>query len=160
MIEIPKSLALKGVDVARSSLAKEFGYDFFGLAIKLVVYFIVAWFLDGYFKAVAGQQNIVGKIIGIIGGVGGAFAYGKLLDFFTKPEDQKVPYWTIVKTLAVFLVFLEAKNYYELNESNGVKPSPVTLGVFASIIGFLTFITFPDVMSSLKIGSLLGKVSK
>ena len=148
--------AKRTADVARKTLEKELGYDFFGLIIKLIVYFVVAWFLDGYIKAVAGQQNIVGKIIGIIGGIGGAFISAQIISYFTKPDEHKIPFWTVVKTVAIFMVFIEAKNYYELNESLNRKPSPFTLSIFGLIIALLGFVTFPDIMNKLNLTNLTG----
>lgn len=141
-------------------LKKELGYDFFNLIVKLVVYFVAAWFLDQYIKAVAGQQNIVARIIGNFGGIIGYLISVNIIEYFTKPELHKVPYWTVVKGVAMFLVLLEAKNYYELNESDNRKPSPLTLGVFAIILAILGFMTFPDIMEKLKTGNIMKGIGK
>ena len=177
MIEISKQLALKGVDVARSALAKELGYDFFGLIVKIVVYFIVAWFLEGILKAslnLGDPTSLLHRILGSIGGIpiislpqwvsdlitGKKFVPPVIPDQPSKLIDT-INYWTIVKGVGMFLILLEAKNYYELNESQNRKPSPITLGIFALIMILFGFITFPDIVNRISMGSaLLGKVNR
>ena len=150
----------KVVDVGREFLKKELGYDFFGLIVKLVVFFVAAWFLDQYMKAVAGQQNIVARIVGSFGGILGFVISANILDYFTKPETKTVPYWTVVKGVATFLVFMEAKNYYDLNESENRKPSPFTLGIFALIAFVLAVMTFPDLLNHMQKLNMLKGIGK
>lgn len=145
---------------SREKLEKEIGYDFFGLVIKLAAFFFFAWILDQYMKAVAGQNNIIAKLFGALGGVVGFFISVNILDYFNKPQDQKIPYWTAVKGVAMFLVLYEAKQYYDLNETNKRPVSAFALGIFAIIETILAFATFPDLLQKLKEYNLVKGIGK
>lgn len=126
-----------------------FKYDFFGLAIKLVVYFAFAWIINQYLRWINGDTNT--RLAVIFGALGGLPLFGLaqwLIDLL-QPKEVKtgVKYWDIVKGVAFLLVAWEAYNYYESNQKTS---SPMTLGIFGLILALLGLSVVPDIITKLK----------
>lgn len=128
-----------------------FGYDFYGLAVKLLVFFTFAF--------------IVAKIMEGIILVRGAFVIIANLFGFQIPSSEQIPdslkrlfmdgyqgfkFWDIIKILALVLVIAEYFMYNESMKKNGGKVSPMTHGVFLVIVLSLSVTTIPEILQKIK----------
>jgi len=128
-----------------------FGYDFYGLAIKLLVFFTFAF--------------IVAKVMEGIILVRGAFVVIANLLGFKIPTSEQIPeslkklfidgyqgfkFWDIIKILALVLVIAEYFMYNESMKKNGGKVSPMTHGVFLVIVLSLSVTTVPELLQRIK----------
>lgn len=160
---IPAAMAIKlgnkSIDKAKSTSIELYGYDFIGLMMKLVVYFIVAYFVEKYIWWT--QQKPVNQILaGIFTALGGLplFALSPtILKYFDSSEvNRGIKFWDIVKAGAVGLVAWEAYNYYRTQENLGGKVSPMTIGVFGLILSLLGFVAIPDILKKLQEKNILN----
>lgn len=149
---VPAALAGKAIIKTKKLLEDQLGYDFFGLVIKIVVFFVAAWVLEQYVRWSGGDSNV--KLATTFGAIGGVplFALSQwLLDLFRPKEIvQGWKYWDIVKITATLLVSWEAYNYYESRQSLNMKPSPFTIGVFGAIISILGIMAVPDLLKKIQ----------
>lgn len=150
---MPAALAGKTVIKAKKLIEDQLGYDFFGLAIKIVVFFSAAWFLEQWLKYNS-NRPVSATIAAIFAGLGGAafFALSQwLIDLITSKEEKSgIKYWDVIKIVATLLVMWEAYNYYNSRESLNMKPSPFTLGVFGVIITVLGLMAVPDLLKKIQ----------
>ena len=149
----------KAVDKAKSVSVELYGYDFVGLIIKLMVYFIVAYFVEKYIWWV--QQKPVNQILaGIFTALGGITVFPlsqQILKYFDNSEvNRGIKFWDIVKAGAVGLVLWEAMNYHKTQENLGGKVSPMTIGVFGLILALLGFMAIPDILKKLQERQIIG----
>ncbi len=142
----------EGIGVARTASLELFGYDFIGLGIKLLVYFIVAFAFAKFMEAVIFARGIWVILAQTLG-----FSIPKA-DMF--PDSLKklfgggisgFKFWDIVKIVAVLLVIAEFFRYLEANKKAGSKSSPMTMGIFVGIIGMLGIVTVPELIKRLKV---------
>ena len=141
-----------------------FSFDFANLAIKLLVWFMIAVVIDKiHFVITSAGVNVVSTIVN-------AFGYNLPTtqsepDFFKKLFGEGyfgLKYWDMVKILAIVLVFIEFMRWFE-NEKrlailNGTNPAPnyFTVGIFASIIVLLSAFTVPELIKKLKMSMPVG----
>ena len=59
-------------------------------------------------------------------------------------------YWDFIKMLAIMLVIAEWASWRSQQSKLGIKPSPMTDGVFIVLVGGLTLITVPEILTRLK----------
>ena len=160
---IPAAMALKlgneGIKKAKNQSIELYGYDFVGLMMKLVVYFIVAYFVEKYIWWT--QQKPVNQILaGIFSALGGLPLFAltpTILKYFDNSEvNRGIKFWDIVKAGAVGLVAWEAYNYYKTQENLGGKVSPMTIGIFGLILSLLGFVAIPDILKKLQEKQILN----
>lgn len=160
---IPAAMAIKlgskGIDKAKNTSIELYGYDFVGLMMKIVVYFIVAYFVEKYIWWT--QQKPVNQLLsGIFSAIGGLPLFAltpTILKYFDSSEvNRGIKFWDIVKAGAVGLVAWEAYNYYKTQENLGGKVSPMTIGVFGLILSLLGFVAIPDILKKLQEKQILN----
>ena len=142
----------KGLKQTRELSVSITGYDFVGLASRLIVFFLVAYGINLYFKATI---------------AGGTFLNAVGLNFpATTPEwlrklfeegYQGVTYWNIIQTIAILLVVMEALQYDRKLKESGEKPNATTLGLFALIVLGLALVTFPQMIQKIQEFQLMVK---
>ena len=129
----------KGLKQTRELSVSITGYDFVGLASRLIVFFLVAYGINLYFKATL---------------AGGTFLNAVGLNFPTTTPEwlrklfeegyQGVTFWNIIQVIAILLVVMEALQYDRKLKESGEKPNATTLGLFALIVLGLALVTFPQ----------------
>jgi len=139
-------------------LTDELGYDFVGLGIKISFFFIVAYLINKTFEAIIFGGNVLATFMALFGIKSPSHIPESLVNFFTDGING-FRFWDIVKILATFLVILETFNYIENRKLRGLKPSPLTLGVFAVIIIGISLVTFPELIQRLKEKNMMAGAS-
>jgi len=142
----------KGLKQTRELSVSITGYDFVGLASRLIVFFLVAYGINLYFKATI---------------AGGTFLNAAGLNFpATTPEwlrklfeegYQGVTYWNIIQTIAILLVVMEALQYDRKLKESDKKANATTLGLFALIVLGLALVTFPQMIQKIQEFQLMVK---
>jgi len=142
----------KGLKQTRELSVSITGYDFVGLASRLIVFFLVAYGINLYFKATI---------------AGGTFLNAVGLNFpATTPEwlrklfeegYQGVTYWNIIQTIAILLVVMEALQYDRKLKESDKKANATTLGLFALIVLGLALVTFPQMIQKIQEFQLMVK---
>ena len=142
----------KGLKQTRELSVSITGYDFVGLASRLIVFFLVAYGINLYFKATL---------------AGGTFLNAVGLNFPNTTPDwlrklfeegyQGVTYWNIIQVIAILLVVMEALQYDRKLKESGEKPNATTLGLFALIVLGLSLVTFPQMIQKIQEFQLMVK---
>jgi len=140
---------VKAGKAGQKFLHDELGYDFIGLGTKIVFFFVVAYFINKVFEAIIFGGNVLASFMALFGVKAPSSLPEQLIKFFTDGIGG-FRFWDIVKVLATLLVIMEAFNYIENQKLKGLKPSPLTLGVFSVIIIGLGLITVPEIIQRLK----------
>lgn len=155
---IASKLGSIGIQKAKNASIELYGYDFVGLLTKLVIYFIVAYFIEKYIYFTQ-QKPINSFLSGIFGAIGGlplfAISATVLKYFDSSQVNSGIKFWDIVKGGAIALVIWEMWNFYNGQKILGGKASPMTLGLFGLIISLLAFITIPDVLKKVQEKNIL-----
>ncbi len=133
----------------QKDLEERFNYDFVNLGIKLFVYFGIMFAFAKFMEAVIFAKGAFTTIANLFG--------------FSIPTSDQVPqtlkdlfdggingvkFWDLVKILAILLVIAEFMRY--MNSNQGAKSSPMTIGIFISIIVVLGATTVFDLRERLK----------
>ena len=160
MSEVLAPIITAGVKQSLGFLQKKteetFKYDFFGLILKLVVFYFVALFIAKYYEAVKLGSGFV-QFIASIFGYQLPTAFPESLSKFFDTGYSGIKYWDAVKGVSIIIVLFEAKQYYETNSG---KVSPATISIFGLIIGFLALITIPELSQRIKELQMLMKTVK
>ncbi len=133
----------------QQDLKERFNYDFVSLGVKLFVYFAIMFAFSKFMEAVIFTRGAFTVLAGLLG--------------FSIPSSEQVPqtlkdlfdggvsgikFWDLVKILAILLVIAEFMRY--INSNQGAKSSPMTIGIFVSIIVILGATTVFDLRERLK----------
>ena len=140
-------IAREAVGQAQGFLNEKFGYDFVGLFVKIIVYFVIAFIFAKFMEAVIFTRGLWVTLANLLG--------------FSIPSSEQVPdsmkklfdggisgfkFWDIVKIILVILVIAEFIRYVNLPQ----KSSPMTIGIFVAIISMLALTTFPELIKRIK----------
>ena len=141
-------IAKEAISQGQTFLNEKFGYDFVGLGVKIVVYFLITFLFAKFMEAVIflrGGWMVVANLLG-----------------FSIPKADQVPeslkklfdggisgfkFWDIVKIILIILVIAEFIRYVNLPQ----KSSPMTIGIFLGIISILAITTFPELVKRIKL---------
>lgn len=149
--QVGKEATKQVVGTAQQLSIEAFGFDFTGLFMKLIFFFALNFLFAKFMEAIIFTRGIWVTV-------------ARLLGIQIPPADQ-VPdtikklfdgglggfkFWDIVKLLAILLVVWEYFNYRKAQLSVGKSTSPLTTGVFVSIIGFLSITALPQIFKRLK----------
>jgi hypothetical protein len=156
-----------GTKIAKDFSKREFGYDFIGLGVKLIVYFGVALLGAKYFELTNGLSGVFAAIFGVLGLKAPPnntnIWLAKLFSddgIFWNPSTMQglrgLNYWKFIQFGAIVLVIWEGYRYYDENRD---RASPLTLGVFFIIIFFLSLTVFPDLIQKIRESKILSKVA-
>ena len=139
----------RGLKQSRDYSVSVLGYDFIGLASRLMIFFIVSFLINAYFVA-----TIHGGIW--LNSLGGFFNMKFpttlptwLTELFTV-GFKGFTFWNIIQTIAVMIVVIEAIQYDRMLKEKGQKPNVTSLAVFGVIALGLSLITFPTIIQKLK----------
>lgn len=155
----PQDIAFQAATALQKKAAQQsvelFGYDFVGLIIKLFIYFVTALAIAKFMEAVIWAR--------------GFFVIAANLFGFNIPTSEQVPqtikdlfnggvngikYWDAIKVVAILILVVEFMRYVEVNQKNGGKPSPLTIGIFLLIGLGLSITTIPELLARFKKTSL------
>ncbi len=140
-------IAREAVGQAQSFLNEKFGYDFIGLFVKILVYFVISFIFAKFMEAVIFTRGLWMTLANLLG--------------FSIPSADKVPdslkklfdggisgfkFWDVVKIILIILVIAEFIRYVNLPQ----KSSPMTIGIFVAIISMLVLTTFPELIKRIK----------
>ena len=106
-----------------------FKYDFVNLITKLVIFFVFSYIIAKIFEAIIFGQGLVVSFVALFGLKLPQSLPEPLVNFFQE-GIKGFRYWDFIKVLAIMLVIMEAANWHEQQRKLGIKPSPMTLGVF------------------------------
>lgn len=128
-----------------------FGYNFVNLMLTLAVYFILAFIIAKYFEAVVLGKGFINDIAKLLG-FDLAFPENTIVRklFVEGFGDQKIMYWDFIKGISITLVVIEWVRFNELQKATGGQTSMITHGVFSLIVGLLTIITIPKLITSFR----------
>ena len=126
-----------------------FKYDFVNLIVKLVIFFVFSYVIAKIFEAIIFGQGLVVSFVALFGLKLPQSLPEPIVSFFQE-GIKGFRYWDFIKVLAILLVIMEAANWHEQQKRLGIKPSPLTLGVFAVLIGGLSLITIPELIQRSK----------
>ena len=139
----------RGLKQSRDYSVSVLGYDFIGLASRLMIFFIVSFLINAYFVA-----TIHGGIW--LNSLGGFFNMKFpttlptwLTELFTV-GFKGFTFWNIIQTIAVMIVVIEAIQYDRMLKEKGQKPNVTSLAVFGVIALGLSLITFPTIIQKLQ----------
>ena len=141
--------APQALSSAKNISLEALGYDFVGLTVKLVIYYLVALMFAKYLELVAGGANLLKNFLALLGFQVPLFVPQAVLDFWQNGY-MGVKFWDVVKTISLALVFWEYSNYRRAQLQLGREPSPVTEGIFWLLMGFIAMITFPELVQRLR----------
>ena len=143
------SAAAKAKQKAGEISADIFKYDFVNLITKLVIFFVFSYVIAKVFEAIIFGQGLVVSFVALFGLKLPQSLPEPLVNFFQE-GIKGFRYWDFIKVLAILLVIMELTNWFEQQKKLGIKPSPMTLGVFTVLIGGMTLITFPELIQRVK----------
>ena len=126
-----------------------FKYDFVNLITKLVIFFVFSYIVAKIFEAIIFGQGLIVSFVALFGLKLPQSLPEPLVNFFQE-GIKGFRYWDFIKVLAIMLVIMELTNWFEQQKKLGIKPSPMTLGVFTVLIGGMTLITFPELIQRVK----------
>ena len=154
-------VAQQGIKKAGKTSIELFGYNFVNLVMMLSVYYLLAFIIAKYFEAVIFGKGAVNELLKLVG-VLPVFPENEIITklFSTGFGDQKIVYWDLIKGISVILVVTEWYRFNEMQKSIGGETSYVTHGVFSLIVGLLTIITIPKLLTSIKALNIVGGITK
>src|SRR5574341_2066521 len=102
--------ARTGFKQAQIGSKEIFGYDFVGLAVKVLFFQLVALLIAKFIETVAGGNTVIKGIALLLGYKVPNFLPQPLLDFFTNGWNG-VRYWDVIKGITIAIVLMEYNNY-------------------------------------------------
>jgi len=143
------STGIQAGKATQKVLTDELGYDFIGLGIKISFFFVVAYLINKTFEAIIFGGNVLTQFMALFGIKSPSSLPEPLIRFFTDGING-FRFWDIVKILATLLVIMEMLNYIQNRKKLGLKPSPLTLGVFSIIVIGISLLTIPELIQRFK----------
>ncbi len=141
--------AAKAKEASAAISVDLFKYDFVNLITKLVIFFVFSYIVAKIFEAIIFGQGLVVSFVALFGLKLPQSLPEPIVNFFQE-GIKGFRYWDFIKVLAILLVIMELTNWFEQQKKLGIKPSPMTLGVFTVLIGGMTLITFPELIQRVK----------
>ncbi len=126
-----------------------FKYDFVNLLTKLVLFFVFSYIVAKIFEAIIFGQGLIVSFVALFGLKLPQSLPEPIVNFFQE-GIKGFRFWDFIKVLAIMLVIMELTNWLDQQRKLGIKPSPMTLGVFTVLIGGMTLITFPELIQRVK----------
>lgn len=156
------SPVLSGVGIVNKiagKISKEtLGYDFPGLLVKILIFYVFALILDGIINAILVPTAAVNLFLGIFGKKIPNFIPQQVIDFYQKGY-KGFQFWDLIHGIVMALIAFEAWRYIQSNEETGGKPSYVTLGVFGMIEMTIGLILVPNLYQKLKEQGILNNLT-
>lgn len=143
------TLALQGLQGARSVSTELLSYDFVGLLVKIVFFQIAALAIAKYIEAIIGSSNFIVGLAKLLGFSIPAFLPQPVIDFYTNGYHG-IKYWDVVKLATVLIIAVEMNQYYNTQKKLGAEPSAATIATFVLFIGFFLIITLPELVQRVK----------
>ena len=148
--QIALDLTKRAAEQASSKLEQKFQFDFPGLIIKLVVFFLVSYAISKIFEGIIFGNKVINSLAKLIGINFPETLPEPLVNFF-KDGINGFQYWDFIKAIATILVLVEWWSWYNTEKAKGIQaPSALTQGVFFVIVLGLSLITFPELFQRLK----------
>ena len=148
-ILVAQSVAKKAKEKGSEISIDLFKYDFVNLITKLVIFFVFSYIVAKIFEGIIFGQGLIISFVALFGLKLPQSLPEPIVSFFQE-GIKGFRYWDFIKVLAIFLVIMELTNWFEQQKRLGIKPSPMTLGVFTVLIGGMTLITFPELIQRVK----------
>ena len=148
--QVASEVLVKGKQKGSQLSTELFGYDFVNLAVKLVVFAVIAVIIDKIHFVITGVPNVAAAILAAFG----LNVPTKEPDFMAKlfsPEGfSGIRYWDIIKFALIVLVAMEWVMYMQAQKKLGGEASPTTMAIFALITFALTVFTIPELLAKLR----------
>ncbi len=126
-----------------------FKYDFVNLITKLVIFFVFSYIVAKIFEAIIFGQGLVVSFVALFGVKLPTSLPEPIVNFFQE-GIKGFRYWDFIKVLGILLVVMEMANWLDQQRKLGIKPSPMTMGVFTVLIGGMALITIPELIQRSK----------
>ena len=126
-----------------------FKYDFVNLITKLVIFFVFSYVVAKIFEAIIFGQGLIVSFVALFGLKLPQSLPEPIVNFFQE-GIKGFRYWDFIKTFAILLVIMEFNNWLTEQAARGIRPSPMTIGVFGVLIGGMALITLPEVWQRAK----------
>ena len=130
--------------------AELFGYDFVNLAIKLIVFSVIAVIIDKLHFVITGIPNVAGAILGAFGLNVPTSEPAFLSKLFSPEGFEGLRFWDLIKFALIVLVAMEWISYMQAQKRLGGEASPTTMGVFGLILFALSIFTIPELLAKLR----------
>lgn len=156
----PAVTGLGIVNKIAGKISKEtLGYDFPGLLVKILIFYVFALVLDGVLNAAAAGQGIITTLLALFGRkLPTNFIPQQVIDFYQKGY-KGFQYWDVIHFSIMALIAFEAYNYIKTNEVTGGKPSYFTLAVFGMIELSIGVVLIPDIYQKIKENGILNNLT-
>ena len=146
-------IAEKGFSQAKQKSIELYGYDFFGLIQKLVIFYVVALIIAKYYEAVKYGSGFIGFIAGLFGYEIPKVFPESLMRFFDTGYNG-IKYWDLIHIIAILLITAEAMRHEHANQPGGMNPT--SWGIFGLMGGFIGLISVPSLLQRMKEQTVLG----
>ena len=148
-IIIGAKVAQKTLEESSKLSSDIFKYDFVNLITKLVIFFVFSYVIAKIFEAIIFGQGLVVSFVALFGLKLPQSLPEPIVNFFQE-GIKGFRYWDFIKTFAILLVIMEFNNWLTEQAARGIRPSPMTIGVFGVLIGGMALITLPEVWQRAK----------
>lgn len=129
------------------------GYNFVDLMVKLIIFYTVALIISKIMELIIFAQSglsTAASLFGIPLPSTVPNAVRKLFSEGYNVAGMKFKFWDLIKLLAVVLVVMEMLRYMEFQKAAGMKPEPMTVGVFVLIISAVAILSIPELYQMIK----------
>ena len=127
------------------------GYDFVGLAGRLLFFYGVAFLIDLYFKAVISGGTFLNLL-----GLNLPASLPSWLTTFFLVGHKGITFWNIVQVISILIVVVEAFKYERSLKEKGETANTSTLAVFLMIALGLSLVTFPQLLQKFQEGKIIS----
>ena len=136
-------------DELKSLSIREYGYDFVGLATKLIIYFALMLVFAKFMEAVILGKGFYKTLASLFGyNVPSSTDFPKpLTDLFSEQGLKGFKFWDVVKVGAIIMVLFEFIKYIKQNPNS---KNALTIGLFVGIIAILGITTIPELLKRVK----------
>lgn len=134
------------------------GYDFPGLLMKILIYYVFAVIADAVMKSIINGEGFLNSVLILFGRKLPNIIPQQVVDFY-KNGYNGVNFWDVINGGLMALIAFEAWRYIKSNEETGGKPSYFTLGIFGMIELTLGLVLFPTLYQSIKENGVLSNLT-
>ena len=141
--------ARTGLKASKQYSISVLGYDFIGLAMRLLIFLGVGVLIQAYMTATISGGNWLNSIAGFFNIKFPSTLPEWLTRLFTTGYNG-VAFWQILQISAILLVIIEYMQYERSLKEKGQKPNVTTQGLFLLIAGALALMVVPQTVQKFK----------
>ena len=134
-----------GLELTRDKSVSIAGYDFVGLASRLVFFYAIAFMINLYFQAIIKGGTFLNLI-----GVNVPDTIPDSLRKLFEEGYNGFTFWNIVQIISIIIVVIEALQYEKELTQNNKKANASTIAVFSLIVLGISLATLPQLINKIK----------